>query len=138
MADPITQDWLVAFVSLEDAPPYTRWLRDGFHHVILLGFHPKTGDWTYFNWTSDSLELTRLSWDQATGVIAALGQRAGALVRYRRDLDEAGGVRIRVPFLYCVEVAKHLLGIDSFWCVTPLQLYRELVRSGAKVMSGGA
>lgn len=138
MVEAITQDWLVAFTNLEDEPPYTFLLKPGFHHVVLLGFHPKTGDWTYVNWTSDAFELTRLSWDQATGIIAELGSRGGALVRVRRELGETGRLRIRVPFLYCVEVAKHLLGVDSFWCVTPYQLYRQLVESGAQVMRGGA
>lgn len=138
MAETITQDWLVAFTSLDDPPPYTHLLKPGFHHVTLLGYHPKTGDWTFLNWTSDSFELTRMSWDQATAAIAILGERDGTLVRLRRPLEETGLLRIRVPFLYCVEVAKHILGVDSFWCVTPYQLYRELVRSGAQVMRGGA
>lgn len=68
--------------------------------------------------------------DQARGLMWAWGARG---LRVPAPPDREAPPELR-PFMTCVEVAKAMLGLSDWSIVTPRQLWRALIRRGARVV----
>lgn len=118
-------------VAFYDGPKQWPWslLKQGFGHVCLLRV---TGaERPAFIWmepvcgrlTVDPISQARASraLGRATAVLKVEGHGLS-----RRPIHGAWGP------LYCVGLAKWMLGVQSVWVQTPHQLYRALLARGAE------
>lgn len=119
-------EWIVAF---HDSPAHPEWwgrfTRSKYRHISLFTY--THGAWLLIDPRLSMLDVRVMSKDEIDTYIAAINVTGGHFLRCT-----VGVVRCRLPFtlLYCVTVAKRLLGIRSN-AITPKQLYDFLVRRGA-------
>jgi len=87
--------------------------------------------WLFVEWSSRKLYIELYNKKDITAVFWHL-QQNGFAVRFDSEVLPINP-RPRL-LLYCVTWAKHALGIDAWWVITPYQLKCELIRRGGSVM----
>ena len=101
------------------------WTSPGFRHVSLLTF--THGAWILLDPRLSQMELRIFSSDEMNTYVACINVAGGSFLRMPVSV-----VRCHQPLspMYCVTVAKRLLGIQSL-AITPKQLYHGLIKRGA-------
>jgi hypothetical protein len=123
---------IVVFGDTGDAHWFDCFTRPGFRHVWLLVADDRFGG-TLELLTGYDMFAVRWSPHDIARV-------AADLVEAHCGLALVGECRIgnpapARPFLSCVEIAKHALGVRAWWILTPFQLYRHLRARGAQVLA---
>lgn len=128
--------WYVSFVELVsgDAPlPLWRHLcRPLFRHCFALGYCPVARQWVVVDPLSHGLLVMLPSFREVDAIVAGIRLSRGRSLAMK--VGDCGRRRRRGPF-YCVQVMKYLLGMQSS-AITPYQLYRAMLRRGAKPWGG--
>lgn len=120
-------EWFLVFEHGTERHWWTRFLRDGFHHVYALR-------WDGFNWIRfdpglgfTDVEILPHPTPDVAGIVST---DCCAILRVTKWRERA---RYRVPWVLtpwtCVEQCKALLGIRAPHVLTPYQLFRHLRRS---------
>lgn len=125
--------WFVVFIP-KSADSWQGWARlalarDRWSHVLACAL-PASGCGAV---TVDPMSwVLAVSWDpQPVGDKLAwwVRERGATIVGMPCDIRR----RPRLPFLLtCVEVVRHLTGVGGWFCWTPGQLYRALIRAGGE------
>jgi hypothetical protein len=125
------RDWYVAFY---DTPGPRRrlwgvftWHRPGFGHCSAFGYCPEADVWIFADWTAEGLAIFALDDERVDAMLLGLADIAVIL-----ETKTAGERPFPLGWpLFCVSMTKHLIGLKS-WAWTPWQLYRALLRRGAR------
>jgi len=105
---------------------FTFW-RKGFGHVFIVRFDPEYGQWHRIECASERMRFDVLEGDKADLLV-------GMLIEQCKCLEVTGSsYPIQLPrWLYCVSFAKHVIGMNKPFVLTPYQLYCELRKRGAE------
>ena len=112
-----------------------RWLKPGFRHVELVRpvyYGPALSD---VMWVGVFPRLETLDADvtfDSTPPWVRCPESAIQHVRVSRPLERPRE-RFHVGPITCVEIAKYVLGISSFWVRTPWQLHQFIQRRGGVI-----
>lgn len=125
--------WYVVFG--QDANPHwiDRFLRPGFKHVFAFGYLPGHKIWIIYDVKLSATILGVIEKEDAARLIGWIVTSGRALEWKPRATQNT--VRWRAGF-WCVPAIKHLLGLRCV-ALTPWQLYRWMLKNGAKEVWNG-
>lgn len=124
----LTRTYAVVFGHRAERRWWDVFTRPGFRHVWILSVDERFGGTTVLHCGWD---MFAARWSPSdVGVVAReiAEKHAGIVLLVETKIAAAFMPR---PFLTCVEVAKHALGIKAPLVLTPYQLYRHLRARGA-------
>ena len=102
--------------------------RPGFQHVAAYRFCPVGERWIAVDWHARLLNVETLT---EQGVEAIINAACKGDVRVLK-VETGLGKKCLIPgFAYCVTAAKQLVGLRSWWVITPWQLFCALKAQGA-------
>ncbi len=133
VADAAVRRWFVVYHDRNYRS--LRWLKPGFRHVELVRpvyYGPALSD---VMWVGIFPRLETLDADIAFDPTPPWVRCPGSAIQYVRVSRPLEQVRqwFHVGPVSCVEVAKYVLGINSFWVRTPHQLYQYIHRRGCVI-----
>jgi hypothetical protein len=121
--------WLIGFINRQLPWRWRIFTRAGFRHVFALRHDGANNAWVFTEWCTDRLyvqavppatALKLMAWARSDGALLAMEPRT------------AGPPAFPCLPLFCVTWVKHLLGLRRCLAVTPFQLFRALLRRGAR------
>lgn len=124
MSTPARQNAFVVFTGQTDLP-WLKILKPGFRHCFVMLYDGRR--WASLDPMANRMEL--IIHDQLPpgfNVPRWLEEQGHKVVPAQID----GNCNKPAPFMLftCVEVVKRVLGVHSFWIMTPWQLYKQLCR----------
>jgi hypothetical protein len=118
--------WFVVFAEADVTDWWRVATRPGFRHVYAFGAECRDR-WILVDWASDGMAVVPLTGAEVDRLVLGIHLTGGRILRF----DRWPGRRRRTPVVcWCVPFVKHLIGLPGF-ALTPYQLYREMLHSGA-------
>jgi hypothetical protein len=118
-------DWYIAFADTDVFHPWDVVTCKDFRHCF--AFRWDGYNWILVDYIGSWLEVQVMPYyheDDVPDIMLAKGFKIVYVRKHRRDKFILRGL------MTCVSVMKHLLGIRSWWVITPKQLYNYLKRKG--------
>lgn len=97
-----------------------------FNHVLTLSSFED--GYVLFNWQGGHADLAVMSRRETSLWLCQMRANHQA-VHFHVAVDHRAPPH-RMPFLYCVESVKQLIGLRCWWAVTPSLLYHALIERG--------
>jgi hypothetical protein len=121
----INEDWWILFTDSKQPTRFLKWLQPSFQHCYMMKKSPGGTYWIIINPVRSHLAL------QFATVEDYPHPRAydpHAVVLPVTVIADGKTQRGGLCWFSCVEVCKSVMGIKSFWTLTPWQLYNHLRR----------
>lgn len=119
--------WYLCFSDAERNYWWTRFLKDGFHHVKIIRKDCAGYFWMVIDPATSHIQVEMIPCvidGQELSVMDAAGIKC-TIVEYRPKID-LNSINFTLSLNTCVDTAKRLVGIQSMFIVTPYQLYKRL------------
>lgn len=113
---------VVCFMRSEHKYWWTRFLKDHFHHVIIIA--DCDDFWLVVDPTTSHIDILRY-YKAEFATIGDILDRPHVQVEVEPDIDRHN-ITFSLSLNTCVDTAKRLMGIKSARIITPYQLYRGL------------
>jgi len=136
MEPPITQ-WLLIFTHVRGQSFFIRLVQfiqgtlpSRYNHIHMVGFDGYIEQWVCVDWNLNGLHVLILKPEQISRLLRACRKQEGAILQC-----PISNVHWKFPVtpLYCVSIAKFLIGYKSFNPFqTPWGFYKTLVKKGYK------
>jgi hypothetical protein len=132
--DPVMKEWHVAFVPSSD-PRWYWWrtflLKAKYEHCYVFGYDQNIDVWVVMEWLSTGIEICHSRGEEIDNLVVITIERGGFILR--AETQSVSQPYPRFSFSYCVTGIKHLLNLHGWWIHTPDQLFRALLKIGARV-----
>jgi len=122
------EEWVVGFRDFGQQAWYTRLMKPGFRHCFAFTFDPCSGVWIVIDPTLDSAFIRAYSPRQFTILLNAYTAKQIKFLKVKAQRNHVNRPRL---LLTCVSAVAHILGLKTS-AVTPLQLYRYLLKIGSE------
>jgi len=124
-SDDVIEEWTVCFTDYETHKHWVQWLlKPGFFHCYAFKESPGGQFLMLVEPMRSHVDIDLLpNTPENLAKMTSCHKVVKVIVKY--DLSQERGHICRFN---CVEVVKSLLGINSFWCWTPWQLYKRLLK----------
>lgn len=123
---------IVVFGDTGAAHWFDCFTRPGFRHVWLLVEDDRFGGTLELHTGYDTFAVRWSPRDLASVAAELAAAHRGLVLAAECRIGAPAPAR---PFLSCVEIAKHALGVRGWWIFTPYRLYRHLRAHGAPVLA---
>ena len=118
-----SQHWYVVFRKTKLNHWVFRWLDSEFHHVYAVKESEGGEFWMVVDAKNSCTEVNLLSKIDYPHIRCVAPD---SVILSIKAIIQPNNYRHTLCIFNCVEVVKSLLGIRSFWCITPYQLYKRL------------
>jgi len=122
-SDNITVYWYIIFKGSTLKHWLFKYLQPGFKHCYAVRESPGGQFWIIMNNKSCYTDVTMVSKLDYPHIRTL---EPNSVILSIRAIINPENYRHTFCVFNCVEVCKSVLGIKSFWCWTPYQLYKEL------------
>lgn len=126
--------WILAFYKKVESAWWRPFIPGRFKHVGCVGFDPLTDQWLYADWARDGLVIRAITQDELVAFTVWIRNQGGKMLECEVEFERRIAL-FRGP-VYCVTLAKHLLGWSS-WALTPQQLYNLAIKKGGRPVFEG-
>ena len=117
------QYWYVIFRKTTLKHWIFRWLDKEFQHVYAVKESPGGEFWMVVDGKNSCTNIELLSKVDYPHIRCL---EPDSVILLTRCIINPSNYRHTLCIFNCVEVVKSVLGIRSFWCITPYQLYKRL------------
>ncbi len=137
MIDPVIRDWFIAFTKRREYNDIKDWhwwdiflIGSTYQHCFVFSYDDRNDIWVIIEWLSTGIEVTTARGEEVNNVVIS-ALMDGEILHY--DQMQGNYPYMRLSWSYCVLGVKHLLNLPGWWVWTPDQLFRALLKSGARV-----